>query len=183
MEELMMIRPKERQTAEKYIFSYLGACKEFKEKKVKLYTLHDPEDFYIWKETIYDDFSEEEKGNYKGKPYIPSTTFWLVNEREFIGTGNIRHYLNDSIELLGGHIGYAIRASKWDRGYATYFLRLLLKEANKLSIDPALITCDLPNRASGRVIEKNGGKLYDVNDLKVDGEKRRVCRYLVPTDV
>lgn len=183
MKDVKLIPASNREEASKYINSYFEACKEFKIKKVKLYTLHNPKEFHLWKNTIYDDFKNEEKGIYKKATYIPSTTFWLVNEEEFIGTGNIRHYLNDSIELLGGHIGYAVKASKWGMGYGTVILSLLLKEAGKMGINPALITCDLPNKASAKVIEKNGGKLHDINDLLVDGEKRRICRYLVDTGI
>lgn len=181
MENLKLIHPADREDSEIYMKSYFEACKEYKKKKVQLYTLHDPRLFHKWKNTIYDDLLKEEEGIYESGKYVPSTTFWLVSDTEFIGTGNIRHHLTENIELLGGHIGYAIRANLWGMGYGSFILSLLLKEANKMDINPALITCDLPNKASARIIEKNGGRLYDINDLMVDGEKRRVCRYLVDT--
>jgi predicted acetyltransferase len=40
-------------------------------------------------------------------------------------------------------------------------LGLSLPIANKLGVDPALLTCDATNVASRRVIEANGGQLID----------------------
>lgn len=40
-------------------------------------------------------------------------------------------------------------------------LHAALPVAHRLGIDPALVTCDLDNIASQRVIERNGGVLED----------------------
>ena len=49
----------------------------------------------------------------------------------------------------------------------------VLPHANLLGIDPALVTCDVDNVASRRVIEANGGILED--------ERRGKLRFWVPT--
>ena len=43
------------------------------------------------------------------------------------------------------------------RGHATAMLQSALPVAHGLGIDPALVTCDLTNLASRRVIEAAGG--------------------------
>ena len=52
------------------------------------------------------------------------------------------------------------------RSAATEALRLVLPHAAALGIDPALLTCDVDNIASAKVIEANGGVLEDVRGVK-----------------
>ena len=87
----------------------------------------------------------------------------------------MRHRVNESLLVVGGHIGYAVRPSARRRGVATAALRLALGMAARLGIDPALVTCEDDNVASARTIEANAGVLEDVR-----GTSRR---YWVPTGV
>lgn len=41
--------------------------------------------------------------------YVPQTTYWLVDNGDFIGRVSIRHKLNEFLLKEGGHIGYDIR--------------------------------------------------------------------------
>ena len=43
---------------------------------------------------------------------FPATVFWLLNQKEYLGIGIIRHRMTKAIEKFGGHIGYAIRRDK-----------------------------------------------------------------------
>jgi predicted acetyltransferase len=52
-------------------------------------------------------------------------------------------------------------------------LRAALPHVNGMGIDPVLITCDVDNLASRRVIEANGGLLED--------ERSGKLRFWVPT--
>jgi predicted acetyltransferase len=60
-----------------------------------------------------------------------------------------------------GHIGYAVVPWKQGRGYATLALRSLLPEARALGLAFVEVTTDPDNVASQRVIEANGGVLYE----------------------
>ena len=53
------------------------------------------------------------------------------------------------------------------RGHATAMLAAALPLARTMGIDPALITCDVDNAISRRVIEANGGRYAgrDGNEL------------------
>jgi predicted acetyltransferase len=93
--------------------------------------------------------------------WVPHSTFWLVNEHnQILGVTNIRHSLNDSLKLLGGHIGSGITPSQRRKGYGDEILKLSLQKAKELAIDIVLITCNKDNIASSRTIIKNGGKLW-----------------------
>ena len=47
---------------------------------------------------------------------VPSTTYWLVDKKEYIGIGIIRHRMTKAIEEYGANIGYAIRLGKRNQG-------------------------------------------------------------------
>jgi predicted acetyltransferase len=176
MENLKLVTP-----SPAYLGSYLEACRESKEAGVTTYTLHDPDAFDTWKETIFREYAREARGQWLRPGIVPSTTFWTVEGDAFVGIGNIRHRLNANLKRFGGHIGYAIRPSRWGSGYGTAQLALLLREARALGIDPALVTCNIENRGSARVIEKNGGVFVDTVPNRVDGRDILTCRFWVPT--
>lgn len=94
--------------------------------------------------------------------YVPQTRYWLYVDGRPVGVGKLRHYLNDSLMIEGGHIGYAIRPSERGKGYGTLMLRLLLERAREKGIAEVLVTCREDNILSRKVIERNGGVLDDV---------------------
>ncbi|MGI9155771.1 MAG: GNAT family N-acetyltransferase [Marmoricola sp.] len=105
--------------------------------------------------------------------WVPSTTLWWLEETEYLGRIAIRHELTDFLREAGGHIGYDVRRSRRREGHATAMLRAALPEAERLGIDPALVTCDDANAASRKVIEAAGGMLEDQRGVKL--------RFWVPT--
>ena len=91
-------------------------------------------------------------------PVPESSMFWVEGD-EFLGRIAIRHRLNASLEVMGGHIGYVIRPGAQGKGHATALLRAAMPVAYALGIDDALLTTDPDNHASRRVVEKCGGRL------------------------
>ncbi len=105
--------------------------------------------------------------------FVPVTNLWWVQGDEFLGRIAIRHRMTPLLLQSGGHIGYDMRPSARRKGHATAMLRTALPIAFDLGIDPALITCDVDNVASRRVIERNGGALED--------QRKNKLRFWVPT--
>jgi predicted acetyltransferase len=105
--------------------------------------------------------------------WVPATTLWYVEGDEYLGRLNVRHRLTPVLLELGGHIGYDVRRSARRRGHATAMLAGGLAVAAGMGIDRALITCDVDNVGSRRVIEINGGVFEDERDGKL--------RFWVPT--
>jgi predicted acetyltransferase len=105
--------------------------------------------------------------------FVRSTTWWWVEGHDYIGRVAVRHGLTERLREVGGHIGYDVRRSRRREGQATAMLAAVLPEANALGIDPALITCDVDNLPSQRVIEANRGELEDQRGGKL--------RFWVPT--
>jgi predicted acetyltransferase len=109
--------------------------------------------------------------------WVPASTYWLISQGHIVGTCNLRHRLTNALRKFGGHIGYSMRPSERQKGYATQMLYLVLEKARALGIKHALITCADDNIASARVIEKNGGKLAD--KTKREGSKELTRRYWI----
>ncbi len=114
-------------------------------------------------EKNFGDYVEKKKSESRGENlpegWVPATTYWLVNNGEYIGHVSIRHQLTAKLEQLGGHIGYTIRPSARGRGYGSKILELALPKMKGLGIERILVTCDATNTASRKIIEKNGGVL------------------------
>ena len=101
--------------------------------------------------------------------FVPDSTFFCLDEERniMVGAVNIRHQLNESLLLNGGHIGDGVRTSERRKGIATKMIELALIECKKLGIDKVLMVCDKENIGSAKSIIKNGGILE--NEVVVDG--------------
>ena len=106
---------------------------------------------------------------------MPDTELWWVEGDEFLGHISVRHELNEILAAWGGHIGYGVRPSARGHGHAGAMLGAMLDyiRAN-LPLKRALLTVNLDNPASIRVIEKNGGVLErEVDNPWVPGKRGR----------
>ena len=135
-------------------------------------TWHDPAVFAVYVRTLRAAALEETP---RPAGRVPCTTLWWVEGEEYLGRLAIRHRLNDFLRELGGHIGYDVRPTARRRGHATQMLRAALPIAQRLGIEQALITCDVDNVGSRRVIEANGGAFADQRGVKL--------RFWVPTSL
>lgn len=101
--------------------------------------------------------------------HVPSSTFFCLDEERniFVGAVNIRHFLNESLLLNGGHIGDGVRPSERRKGVATRMIALALEECKKLGISEVLMVCGKENIGSAKSIVNNGGVLE--NEVEVDG--------------
>ena len=92
---------------------------------------------------------------------VPETTFFLYVDDTPVGMGSIRHFLTDALKEVGGHIGYCISPKYRQKGYGREILKGLIVEARKLGIKDILVTTNLDNYISQKVIIANGGKETD----------------------
>jgi predicted acetyltransferase len=89
---------------------------------------------------------------------VSSTTFLLVDDSNYIyGALDFRHYLNESLLALAGHIGYGVRPSQRRKGYAKMMLNMALDIIKEKGYDKVLISCAKSNVASRNTILSQGG--------------------------
>lgn len=90
---------------------------------------------------------------------VQADTFFLVREEsiKILGAINIRYVLNEYLFNYGGNIGYGIRPTERNKGYAAEMLKLALEICRGKEMDKVLITCDKSNIGSAKTIIRNGG--------------------------
>lgn len=91
--------------------------------------------------------------------HVRSNSFFLLVGDKLVGSGNLRHELNEGLAGFGGHIGYNVRPSERRKGYGSLILHLTLEKARELGLKRVFLTCDKDNIASAKIIEKHGGRL------------------------
>ena len=151
--------------------SFTEAIEEYRDHRVIDFSypeVEDDEDFLYFLKRCED----RRAGWNIPKGYVPNSSFWLTDGRQYLGSGDIRHFLNESLKGYGGHIGYSIRPSAWGMGLGTVQLGLLLAEARHLHIKVARLTCFDDNVGSYRIMEKNGAVLINKTYNHVAGAKR-----------
>lgn len=99
------------------------------------------------------------------KNWVVSKTFFAIQkeDKKIVGIIDIRHDIesNEMLRKYGGHIGYDIRPTERNKGYATEMLRLALEYFRNIGLERVMLGCYSDNISSIRVIEKCGGKLAD----------------------
>lgn len=108
---------------------------------------------------------------------LPYEDLWLMDDATWIGLLTLRVHLNEQFLYTGGHIGYAIRPSKRQKGYGTALLRLGLDRAREYGLERVLLTCNETNIGSRKIIEANGGQLE--NAVVVTGQEAKQLRYWI----
>lgn len=159
---------------ESYLGSYIAAYDEYQEKGVTTYGLTDTRSCNLLAK--YDNYRHER--NLK-PDRVGAHFYWLVDDEKgyFIGEITVRHRLTEALLRRGGHIGYGIRCSEWNKGYGTLMLKLALEKAKALGLSKVLITCNDDNIGSAKVMEKNGSVLQDKVKNIVDSEEIITRRY------
>ncbi len=108
--------------------------------------------------------------------WVVADTFFAIRaaDQRIIGMVDIRHTLNAFLAAYGGHIGYGVRPSERQKGYAKEILRLALQYAKQsVGLNRVMVACYRDNEASWRTILKNGGKL-DHEFIHTDGKTVQV---------
>jgi predicted acetyltransferase len=94
---------------------------------------------------------------------------WISDGARFLGTVSLRYEGDpEVIEVIGGHVGMAIRPSLVNLGIGVKATQLawsaILPSFAARKISDIIATCAPDNRASRRLIEHNGGKLLQQMD-------------------
>lgn len=107
---------------------------------------------------------------------VRTTTYLAIYNNEIVGDMVFRHELNEELLNYNGHIGYTVRPSKRGMGYATMMLKEVMMIAKSSGLKRLLVTCDVGNIASEKVIIKNGGIK---EDIRVESDGNAIKRFWI----
>jgi predicted acetyltransferase len=159
-----------------YFDEYLAACKESYDNNIKEWMPFHPDDYEKWKEYILVAYNNYEKGENIPAGMPRTYTYWCIENEKFVGEIQLRPYLTEEEAKNWGHVAYAIRYSKWGKGYGTKLLHIAIEKLQEFGVKDIYIACHQSNNASIRVIEKNQGMF--INTI-VDEEGIKQNVYLI----
>lgn len=112
----------------------------------------------------FDAFCQQQVAKAQGKGLsadkVPTTMYIIFDEDVPVGFGKFRPHLNATcLQNRAGHCAYMIAPQYRGKGYATAFLSFIKAQAKQLRLSEIEVTSLESNKASCRVIEKNGGKV------------------------
>lgn len=167
---LKFILPTEEKKAD--VLSFYGEFEKDGESCIGFYGYNN---FEKWLENMKNRIA----GKNLPKGYVKENFYLCYDKDELVGVFNLKFELTEYLLNFGGHIGYAVKPSKRNCGYATKMLKQGLKIAGQVGLERVLCVCDDDNLASEKVIINNGGvfenKLYDPE------ERVFVKRYWIET--
>ena len=102
--------------------------------------------------------------------YVRENFYLCYDEAELVGVLSLKFELTPYLLNFGGHVGYAVKLSKRNRGYATAMMQQCVQLAGVLGFERLLLVCDEDNIASEKVIRKCGGIFEDQRYDDDEGE-------------
>ena len=103
-----------------------------------------------------------------------SLLYLCFDNNKLIGLLSIRYELPKNLTKIYGDIGYGVRPSERNKGYATTMLHYALSVCKEKGMDNVLLGCYKDNLASAATIKKSGGMLVNENDNYKEG---RISQY------
>jgi predicted acetyltransferase len=146
----------------RYQQSYREAVEEYRAEQLLGYLMLNTRELEFHFDAYVERLKNEAKGIGLPEGYVPHTELWLVEGNEYLGRVDIRHQLTEKLQNWGGHIGYDIRPTQRRQGYGSLALQLGLQAATRLGLSEVLVTCDVENVGSNKIIKAHGGVLEDV---------------------
>lgn len=86
------------------------------------FTGHFPDQDYEEFKRSLPRFVQISRGKELPDGYVPQTIYWLYVDDRPVAYGKLRHQLNESLLMYGGHVGYIVRPTERGKGYGKLFL-------------------------------------------------------------
>ena len=99
-----------------------------------------------------------------------SLLYLCFEKQKLVGLLSIRYSLPRELSKKYGDIGYGVRPSERNKGYATTMLKYALSICKDKGLKEVILGCYKDNEASSTVIKKNGGILFAEDDSYKKGK-------------
>ena len=121
---------------------------------------------------VYTEWVEKIKRNalYGDEQWGKSLLYLCFDEGRLIGLLSIRYNLPEELSVKYGDIGYGVRPSVRNKGYATAMLGYALSVCKEKGMENVILGCYKDNLTSAATIRKNGGVLIAENENHKEGK-------------
>ena len=99
-----------------------------------------------------------------------SLLYLCFDKQKLVGLLSIRYELPKELSKKYGNIGYGVRPSERNKGYATAMLKYALSKCKEKGLGEVILGCYKDNLASSATIKKNGGVLFAEDDSYKKGK-------------
>ena len=134
---------------------------EYNQEYLSLYPDFKP---FVTKEN-FSEFLEEVNNKKQGinNNGVKELFYFAIEDNKIVGHGSIRlnPEIDEEILKISGHIMYGVVPSKRKKGYGTRILKLLLEESKKYNLSEVIITCNVSNIGSNKIILNNNGEFIE----------------------
>ena len=141
------------------------------------YIIHDPACFDEWKNCIFKEYENNEKGINLPEGFISHITYWLIEDEKYIGSVDIRLGLSGQLQEYGGVCGIVIVPEFRGKGNGIKALKLAFEKMRELKISPVVLTCEEDNEPSKRTLEHFPYTKKELYETFLYGKMRKVRRY------
>lgn len=107
-------------------------------------------------------------------------TYWLVDGRKYYGFVQLRPKAGGRDPRIKSHIYYELRPSCRGHGIGKVLFKQALRKAYSLGLKRVLVSCDVSNVVSLRVINDAGGKLVKTVRLRNEKITMRLYEFRPP---
>lgn len=147
-----------------YFDEYLTACRESIDNNITEWIPVELDHFEGWKKSATHIFDTLESGLGLPEGYPRTITRWCIENGHFIGEVQIRPDLTEDEAKDYGHIGYAVRYSRWGCGMGTKLLKYAVELLREKDVCPIYMACHKDNIASNRVAQKVGFSIKEIRE-------------------
>lgn len=141
------------------------------------YIIHNPVEFGDWKEHIFEDYENNEKGINLPDGFVPHITYWAIEDEKYIGSVDIRLQLSSKLYEYGGVCGVVLIPEYRGKGNGIKLAELSFKKIKELNIFPIILTCEEDNEPSKRTLEHFPYTKKELYETFLYGKIRKVRRY------
>lgn len=124
---------------------------------------------------VVEDYSNGKIFDYDVDYFESSDFYFIFDDEELIGMGEIRHNLKPLGIKTIGHIACGIRPSKRQKGYALKSTECMLEKLKEDNIDEVVLCHYSENNISPKIISKLGFKFR--NSIISDVSKKEIKSY------
>ena len=124
---------------------------------------------------VVEDYGKGKLFDYDVNNFERSDFYFIFNDDELIGMGELRHNLKENGEKSIGHINCGVRPNSRRKGYATRAIECLIEKLKEDNVREVVVCCYADNEVASKFLKKLNFEFSNRDFSSVNG--KQVLRY------